>query len=382
MSRALDTPALRLLGVRATSTYEADGPVLVDLTEDAIRNDIATSARFELSFDRFLLPHKVIRQSICLRAAADNVSSIGDCKSPFQPFAEPEYDPVLRRVTYRLPADSRLEGNTNYRLTVFVTPSTDKSGFFAFDSAPLDRPYVFDFMTRPSTDPSQNEVLPSSGQYCDAIDCFDQCVEDGNACVTNCDGSDAEKAACTIDCCNVQCGFDALDPEQRFGGVLKSCAFGQCHQPADPASPNDAMGLNLATPEALESTAINQVAHQTQQGGHATSATDAPLRFGRAMPLIDPNNPGNSFLLYKLLLHPLNHTHNQGGGPSPALLGELQRLGAGAIMGLPMPVSISGAPHGMVRTAMGDAADAEASQRAVQSVSTWIAHGAVTGCSP
>ena len=100
------------------------------------------------------------------------------------------------------------------------------------------------------------------------------------------------------------------------------------------------------------------------------------------MPLIDPSNPGNSFLLYKLLLHPLNHAHTQSSGPSPALLGELQRLGAGAIMGLAMPISISGAPHGMARTGMGDAADAEASQRVVQSVSTWIAHGAVTGCSP
>jgi hypothetical protein len=387
-SRGIDAPALEVLAVNATSTYAGAIPERIALAEAEITANIATSASFDIRVSRFLLPHKVIRQSICLRPVTEVVLSIDDCRDPFQAFAEPEYDPVLRSVVYRLPTDARLESDTSYRLTVFATQSTDESGLFAFDGAPLARSYVYDFKTRPAADATQNEPLPSAARYCEAVACFDSCLAAGSAdtagsdCVTACDGSDAEKQLCAVGCCHAACGFDAIDSGRRFGGMLVGCAFGECHQPTDPTSPNDAMGLNLANVDALLSTAIGKVAHQSQQGGNATTATAAPLRFGRAMPIIDAGNPGNSYLLYKLLIQPLNFAHASSGSIDPALAIELRRLNAGAIVGLPMPMSISGGAEGMARTGSGAAADAEASQRAVQNVANWIAHGAVTSCPP
>ena len=120
-SRGFNRPVLQVGAVTATTSYTADGrPVRSALTPDGLTTGVAVSASLRIHFDRFLLPHKVIRQSICLRPVLDEVNSIDDCSDPFQPFAEPHYDPVTRTVTYRLLEGTELDAQTTYRLTIFV----------------------------------------------------------------------------------------------------------------------------------------------------------------------------------------------------------------------------------------------------------------------
>src|SRR5262249_32065299 len=93
----------------------------------------------------------------------------------------------------------------------------------------------------------------------------------------------------------------------------------------------------------------NHVAHQLQTGEAANEPDKSPLRFGHAMPVIEPGNPGNSYLLYKLLISP----HAQTGS-------EVHPLREGLVVGMWMP------PRTIAPTPPTD----------VENVSTWIAQGA------
>ena len=66
------------------------------------------------------------------------------------------------------------------------------------------------------------------------------------------------------------------------------------------------MGLNLASIPALRETAIGRVAHQAEIGPSGGVPLVNPARMGVQMPLIDAGRPGNSYLLYKLLLRSAN----------------------------------------------------------------------------
>jgi hypothetical protein len=61
------------------------------------------------------------------------------------------------------------------------------------------------------------------------------------------------------------------------------------------------MGLLLDSELGLKTTAISRMAHQTDLGSKGSSTLEDPARFGVQMPIIDPKQPENSYLLYKLL---------------------------------------------------------------------------------
>ncbi len=357
--------------------YDADGrPIAADLDEGEILEGAVTSTSVTLYFTRWLLPHEIVRQSLCIHATTDTVTGIGDC--PGQPFTEPAYDPVSRSVTYRLPIGDRLAADTLYRISVFRAASTDESGFFAFDGAPLDRGYAFDFRTQPSHDSAQDELRPlldrplDDNPYCIAQRCFAACM-----------GDDTCEAACRPRCVEPSCFNDGDYVGGAPAAVFQSCAFVNCHGP-DTLNPDKAtdflpMGLDLSSPSGLEATAIDLTAHQTQAGQTATAADRTPLRFGRAMPLIDPGNPGNSYVLYKILANPLNHLR-PGGALDADLAAEIDRLRDGVVVGLPMPAqSAKGGPQSMAGGVDDDPEGRSAYERA-RILSTWIAYGAVTAC--
>ena len=79
------------------------------------------------------------------------------------------------------------------------------------------------------------------------------------------------------------------------------CAGSCCHGGDSPA-----MGLRLDSADALERTAIERVAHQTETGNTLGVSFSDPARFGVAMPIIDQSSPATSYLVYKLLLSPAN----------------------------------------------------------------------------
>ena len=195
-----------------------------------------------LRFDRYLKPSSAVRQSIAVYTGSP-VNGIG--------LLRPEYDVIERVVLYRLTAP--LEPGTLYTLELLTPSDTSPFGFQAFDGGLLEPrvlPIKFNFFTRRSREPSERvplEVVPS----CERV----------------------------------------IDLLQEAG-----CAAANCH-----AGEARSMGLGLDSEAAFAATAIGQVAHQTEIGPSADHPLRNPDRFGLQMPIIDPGQPANSYLLYKVM---------------------------------------------------------------------------------
>lgn len=79
---------------------------------------------------------------------------------------------------------------------------------------------------------------------------------------------------------------------------LNKCSAGTCHG----SSANAAASLVLTTSKGVSFTAISRVAQGANTGPRSGLGTPAQNVFGIDMPIVDPGNPGNSWLLYKVLL--------------------------------------------------------------------------------
>src|SRR5258708_4539785 len=94
--------------------------------------------------------------------------------------------------------------------------------------------------------------------------------------------------------------------------------------------------LYLSSQTELTQTAINKTAHQTEEGGAAQHPSEHPRRFGVSMAIVAPTDPGQSYLLYKLLAasrFPLDPSD-----PNDAIqAGEADRLPLSLVPGGPMP---------------------------------------------
>lgn len=167
----------------------------------------------------------------------------------------PTYDVIEQVVSYRPGYGAALEPGVLYEVEIPL-PGTDPNGFGfqAFDGAPLvsgKTPLHFSFRTALSA-PSP---LPQP-------DAPPTCAE-------------------------------AL-------GVLFDSGCVSCHA----AGSHAPLGLVLDSAEALRSTAISRVARETDVAGRAGRLLVDPVRFGTAMPVIDPGSPATSYVLYKLLASP------------------------------------------------------------------------------
>jgi len=296
------------------------------------------SSSLRVRFDRFLLPSSVSRQAVCLRSDLDDVATYQECGGGV--FLQPSYDPVRREVVLRQEPGSRLALDTVYKLTLLVASSEGNCtgetptscGIRAFDRAPLEKPYTFTFKTVAEGPGNVPDEGPPPADFC---------------------------------------GDDGV--VQSLGG----CGYSPCHAPAKDG-PGAAAGLDLSgllfgDVGPLEATAINRVAHQTQMGERADDIEETPARFGRAMPIIDASQrgisgtPGNSYLLYKLLVGPSVDIAPDDIRASDE---ELERLRASVVVGLPM------APDSPLD---GDGARSAAKLLAL---SNWIARGAPTPVCP
>jgi hypothetical protein len=375
-SRGFDRPPVQVIGVNATTSYDAFGQPFgqVTLEEGALTQGVALSASFRIYFDRFLLPYKATRQAICIRPGFDPVPTSADCVDPAAVFTEPAYNPVAKEIIYRLRnpdgGAAQLLPDTEYRLTIFLQEDMDAPGIFAFDGAPLLRTYSFDFRTQPAGSPAFEEVAPTPEQYCEAFRCFENCAG-----IVGCQNT------CRSLCIEPTCAEDGYLHRTTF--LFQYCAFGGCHGPGTPTTNPDfsvvAAGLDLYSADGVAATAVNKTAHQTQEGQASLIGDQSPIRFGRAMPLIDPRNPGNSYLLYKALIHPLNNFH-PGGLPDPGTEAEIGRLRASVVAGLPMPAE-AGSFFGIAGPAPdGDNSEHQQDHAQMQLLSAWIAAGAVLTC--
>jgi hypothetical protein len=312
----IDAPSPQLLVVRATTALDANGePERTPLSGDGSTQVLSTAS---LILDRFLLPSTAIRQSVCLWSDLTvGVQTFEDCQNvpdAARVFLEPTYNPLEREVIFRrAPDQPRLAPGATYRLAVLAPAGEGGYGIRAFDGAPLERTVTVDF-TIAAQDPAgaTDETPPLSELWC----------RRDPACL----------AMCTDDGCRSQCAVKGFGLKP----YVDTCSLGAgCH--STPPGGGAAMGLDLQTGERIQLTAVGQVAHQTQTGEHAEDPDQSPRRFGRAMPIIDPTNPGNSYLLYKIAVGPNARDPNLPPGEAAALAAEIQRLRASVVAGMPMP---------------------------------------------
>ncbi|HVY46016.1 MAG TPA: hypothetical protein VHB21_09060 [Minicystis sp.] len=297
---------------------------------------VAANTSFRIRFDRFLLPSSVIRQAVCIQAHLGTVLTLDDCTMPVS--LEASYDPVTREAIFRLQKPSEasdiipLEAGGTYQLTV-LQPTTDpaSTGFRSFDGAGLEEPKSFEFKVSTAKPGPEPDPTPTGDQFCAAP----------------AGGASADIVFTTT------CGASA-----------------GCHVNRDGVGA--AMDLQLSAPsgapeqivEAVQRTAINHVAHQTMIGEHAARVEDLPSRFGRAMPIVEPNAPGNSYLLYKLLLGVDAAT-----GKPFVEADEAERLREAFVVGMPMPAYAS-TPHAGAPPAKAISA------ATLEQLSVWIQAGA------
>ncbi|MBW2529641.1 MAG: hypothetical protein JRI23_36025 [Deltaproteobacteria bacterium] len=363
----------QLVEVQVTIGYDEGAPIRTRLDESRRPSSVSRATTIVLRFDRFLHPASVLRQAICLRPSTEPVDTLDDCARPGQPFLQPRYLPAQRQVVYQLPPGERLSPDTLYRLTLFPPTEDSDFGFRAFDGAPLRRHYRFDLVTASEDAAAIEEPQPTPSRYCDALRCAGQCRDDPSLR----DDPVAQRGciADRCDCLDPDCTADGDLTDPSEGIFATSCAFGGCHAGGDAATgipwgtAGAAMGLDLGAPDAIAATAIGKAAHQAQTGERAAVAEVNGVPFGRAMPIVAPSNPGNSYLLYKLIAR----RHNHGQQPDGPLDAELERLRASVVTGQPMP------PDDAL---LGSASDPDG-RRAWERLllfEAWIAHGAVTAC--
>ncbi len=229
------------------------GPFVQILKANVDANTLlAENDSIQIAFDRLLLPATIVRQSFVL------VDSFGN------PVTSPlvTYDPVTRVVTLSNPnanGDRWLVPGQPYKV-VFPVPKgdDDQSGVRAIDRATLDPAVSHQIGFQVA--PARNDLSADTPMhFCrDVLPIFQ----------VRCAGSTCHGT-----------------PGDAPGGRLLPAA-----------------GLVLQTPIGVLHTAVGLASVEANTGPLAGSGRAPGRIFGVDMPIIAPGNPGNSWLMYKLLL--------------------------------------------------------------------------------
>ena len=233
-------------------TLVASSPVAGEGTEcttsDPPDCGVPINTDITLRFDRYLRPASAVRQSLNVYTGSPE-NWVG--------ILLPEYDVVERVVTYRL--TRVLEPGTLYTVELLSPNEESSFGFQAFDGGALveaSAPLKFNFFTRRSSELATGVPLEEAPSCQRVLEIF----------------ADA------------------------------GCASVSCHAGAMPM-----MGLGLDSVTSFRQTALGHVARETEIGPRVEVPLRNPARFGVQMPIVDPGQPGNSYLLYKLLRSPKSH---------------------------------------------------------------------------
>ncbi len=206
----------------------------------------------QIAFDRYLNPSTVNRQGIGLRDTFGN--------APDSPIVD--YDPITRVITLLNPNPSQpwLTVGTPYEVVFpLATNEAGSFGLRAIDGATID----------PTTQPIAFSASAATG---------------------------TPFAPPHIDfCSDVMPIFRAV----RKDGIEGACGSASCHGIPE-GKLFSAQGLVLDTEEGIRHTAIGVQAEEATTAGTTTPLASQSV-FPVGMPIIDPGNPGDSFLIYKLL---------------------------------------------------------------------------------
>lgn len=213
---------------------------------------VPADGAIELRFDRLLLPSSVSRQSVSLRTAGN---------AAVEPVPVVVYDPVLRAV--------RLE-NPNADGAPWLTPNVPYKVVLGLPVADASEAFVLRSIDGAAVDPA----APIAGSS----------LKVPEVAFSTTAPSFAARRPDISFCRDVASVFD------------KYCT--SCHGAA--ARPYEA--LLLDTPAGLVRTAFGHVAEETNRGARAGTPEAPGAIFGEGMPIVDPGSPGNSSLVYKMLL--------------------------------------------------------------------------------
>jgi hypothetical protein len=255
-----------------------------------------------VQFDRFLAPDSAIRQSICVQSCS--VGPGAQCDGQCLGGLSPEYDPIDRVVVWK---SATLVAGLRYNVRLLVPKDdNDLQGVRAIDGTPLDKEYTFAFT---AGDPTKMAGDP------DAIKPELVAAESVVAQRT------AINFCSTSKFCPVPTmGCATPDPDPAIRGpqqTLQSCAAGSgCHgaptppvvvPPAAPPPRGSVFSLierNGGVPAAvIRLVGQGVVATESAVGPDPSLPRRSPKDvFGVNMPYLDAKNPGNSYVIYKVLL--------------------------------------------------------------------------------
>ncbi len=225
---------------------------MVGFNGTAAGGTLPDDGTIQIAFDRLLDPASVTRQSFSLSDDSGNY-----------PEEVVTYDPILRVVTLSTNSGGAwLTQGATYKVVMGQAAASDTTG--------LTGPKAIDGATLTASVVETFQAVASAG-------------------------TESEYRA--MDLCN-----DVLPVFQN------DCSSTNCHgAPQDGQYPRE--GLALTTPLGIASTAISRASQESNTGAQAGAGTAAGAApFGVDMPIIDPGNPGNSWLIYKLLLAAGNPT--------------------------------------------------------------------------
>jgi hypothetical protein len=238
--------------------------------------DVPPQTSIRIQFDRFLAPDSAVRQAICIQVE-DPTNTNAACLANLVP----EYDPVDRVAVWK---NAALLPNQRHNVRLLVPANADDpTGVRAFDGVPLEKEYKFAFKTGPGPNPAFVEP--------------DRTTNAGF-------------------CASSQCTLPAMGctPQSQFAlvqGPKDYLTYGcgaSCHTTTYPIAnvfPLVPKGGSLtAIPDTIRTLVMQAtVATESATGPDPTVPRRSPKDvFGENMPYIDAHSPGNSFLLYKVLL--------------------------------------------------------------------------------
>ena len=211
---------------------------------------LPANGRIELGFDRLLLPASVTRQTFVLTNASGNMA--------YTPTIA--YDPVARIVTITPlsdPGQALVSGQTYDLVILAPQNASDVNGLRAIDGATMPKsPRVIAFSV---TDPTPTGPPTVAIDFCRDI----------------------------------------------YPITSLKCSLPICHGTSGTTN-FPAAGLLLDPPSGIPATAVGRVAQGSNTGPQSLPSPPT-LLFGEDMPIIDATgnsngNPGNSWLMYKILM--------------------------------------------------------------------------------
>jgi hypothetical protein len=243
---------------------------------------LVTSIRVQ--FDRFLAPGSTMGQAICVQSCTGGPSA--PCDGPCLGDLSPEYDPVDRVVVWK---NAALVAGQRYGVRLLVpTSDEDPAGIRAIDGAPLEKEYTFGFTTG---DPGNIDPKLVEAEK----------VVSERAAINFCSTS----RYCQVPTAGCTTPFPTLSSTH---GVLESCAVVGCHGPTASQKVQGSV-LLLRDPDGGVPAAVGRLVNESVVATETAIGPDptVPVRgsvFGVNMPYIDgtTKSPGNSFLLYKVIL--------------------------------------------------------------------------------